>query len=434
MTKKRFLTASLFTWVVVFFQSAMVFSEGELKGPYDKFKTKDEAQKDDEKKKEEEKKKDSSIFKFYDKFLKNDKSSGSANTGSSSATTVIHEHYYYDYYGRPSYLPRKTYEVPVHENTSSSFSKIKDDILLAYRSQDADLLALYLSSDKKVFVEFPDEAPVYLAREEFYIRTRELFSDIQTKSVDVLLDREQDASGLVKLRHTYARANLTRTDDIAFFFVNSGGGWTLDQMRYSFPSAKHKITKKVARSLSIADMEAGTKSISFMMNNSKNIKHQYATLNFGVFDYGGAFVKFWQAEELWDETLPTQGVLRMTLTDIGLRGQFVKAEAHGFSLSMELLGKWLTFTPPPSVRNQYPRLQSFGLGIGFVGSLSAGKHLMAYGRVEPASFTKGVKVVQYEIGTGLHINKNISFLLSRRAIDFEEDVIRSSQGGIELHF
>ena len=78
--------------------------------------------------------------------------------------------------------------------------------------------------------------------------------------------------------------------------------------------------------------------------------------------------------------------------------------------------------------------KSLGLGVGFVGSLSAGKHVMVYGRVEPASFTKGVKVVQYEIGTGLHINKNISFLLSRRAIDFEGDVIRSSQGGIELHF
>lgn len=407
-------------------------AQAQVKDLYGKFKDKNEAKKDGEEKKEEKK---SPLQNFYDQFKKNDDNKNTSSGNSSTASsTVIHEHYYYDYYGVPTYQPRTIYYTPPVDNSRSvSFSQIKDDFLLAYKSQDADLLALYLSPTDKIFVEFPDETPVYIERESFYIRTRELFQEIKTKSAQILVERDQGNSGLIKIRHVYARGNITRTDDIAFFLQHDGDTWTLTQLRYSFPSA-HYAKKNVPRSLAIADMEAGVKSISFMMSDAKDTQQKDLSLNFGIFDYGGVFIKHWEVTENWDTTQPQLGDLRMMLTDFGVRGQFVKAETHKFSLAMEFLGKWIRFNPPPAVRAQNPRIQSVGLGIALAGSVPAGKYLSFFGRVEGASFTKGVKVVEYELGAGLHLHKNVTLLFSRKGLDFSSDVLTSNRAGIEIIF
>lgn len=407
-------------------------AQAQVKDLYDKFKDKNETKKDGEEKKEAKK---SPLHNFFDQFQKNDENKNtSSNTTSTTSTTVIHNHYYYDYYGAPTYQPRTIYYAPPVDNSRSvSFSQIKDDLLLAYQSQDADLLALYLSPSDKIFVEFPDETPVYLERESFYIRTRELFQEIKTKSAEILLDRDQGNSGLIKIRHVYTRGNITRTDDIAFFLQHDGDTWTLTQLRYSFPSA-HYAKSNVPRSLAIADMEAGGKSISFMMSDAKETQQKDASLNLGIFDYGGIFIKHWEVTENWDATQPQLGDLRMMLTDFGVRGQFVKAETHKFSLAMEVLGKWIRFNPPPAVRAQNPRIQSLGIGIALAGFIPAGKYVSFFGRVEAASFTKGVKVMEYEIGTGLHLHKNVTLLLSRKGLDFSSDVLTSNRAGIEIQF
>lgn len=371
------------------------------------------------------------LQRLYDHFRRKE-SSGAQ--GEEKSPTTIHEHYYYDYYGRPTYTQTQPYQVPPPaQGDGDSLAKVAEDLLLAYRAQEADLLALYLPSSREIFVEFPGADPVYLDREAFYVRTRGLFEEIRTMEAHEILRRERAQVALIKIRHRYHRAGTLREEEISFFLQRKGDVWELHQVRFGFPTHR-RYGRTVPRSLTYADLEQGRVGLAYFYRKERErlIQHE-ADVTLGIWDYGGFFLKHWRLEEPWSDS-PAAGHLRATLTDVGFKGQFVKAGKSKFSLSMELQGKWLTFSPPESVRADNPRLTALGAGLGFTASVPVARHGLLFGRLQGATFDAGTSAFEYEVGASVPLRDDLSLIVSHRGLDVGGEVLSTTRGGFEVKF
>lgn len=398
----------------------------------DESKTAAEAMRKDDAGKE---KKKTRILRLFEYFLRNEAAKQSGEKGEGKSSTTINEHYYHDYYGCPTYTPTHPYQVPApaQGGGSVSLAKVSEDLLLAYRAQDADLLALYLPAGKEILVEFPGTEPVYLDREAFYTRTRALFEEIRTLEAHEVLRRDRTQAALVKIRHRYHRGGALQEEEIAFFLQWKDEGWELDEVRFSFPTHR-RFAQAVPRSFTYADLEHGRVGFAYFYRKERERLAQHegdATL--GIWDYGGFFFKHWRLEEPWSDD-PAKGNLRATLTDVGFKGQFVKAGKGRFSLSMELLGKWLTFSPPEPVRAENPRLTSLGAGLGFIASVPVTRYGLLFGRLQGAAFDAGVSAFEYEVGGSLRLTDDLSLILSHRGLDVGGEVLSTTRGGFEIQF
>ena len=349
----------------------------------------------------------------------------------SNTETIKPEYYYHHYYPHPVYQPTYIYEPTYVEKSppkDRAFDWALNDIELAYKIGDADLLMAYVNSDG-IICEVPDAEPQNLTHREFYTKTYNGFKEIKGKSFRFEIKRLiSSEKGFAEGIHTYLDSEeKERNVKIALYLENKDNVWYINQIR--FTPGKFSIPKKrVAESFIYADNSMKEGSISYHQGEEKeeDLKFQSLSVNVGLGEYLGAGVNHYKIEEGEGKDCST-----MKTTDILLKGQFTKSVSKKASLSMLLGLKTLNFSIPTDGDREH--LNRLGISLGGSVCFPVFKYFIGHGRILGSTFS-GITLLDYEYGIALRLSSKINLDFSHRDLVIPEATLGSNLLGIEIKF